>query len=192
MTTTEQRAYSTGDPAALTAYREAVEQHRTFGKKIAAALEALGCGPRVYLRQGLVSGDRQRVTALEPKGDHVPEGWRLMKSSGMLEPRRGKPGEPARRWLAEHQPTDVRHVMEAHGLPRSCWLPGSRDFSYRISAPTLFEHEETLWAMFDAEPGASGSGFDDQKCTWTPRKLSEYHTAREAHEAVQTTAEVAA
>lgn len=178
---TDQRAYSTDNPDAVAAYRQAVAERNAFGPRLKAAVEALGAGPRVFVRSGLISGDKQSLTALEQKGDHVPEGWRVMKSSGHLEPRRGKPGEPARQWLAEHQPVDVRSVMEQHGLPRSCWIP-TQGFSYRIAAPELFEHDGVLWTLFEAEPGSSDTGFDDKACTWTPRQLSEFHLAREAFE----------
>lgn len=184
MSDRRQHAYSTDNPDVVAAYRIAVEQRNTFGKRIAAAVEALGAGPRVHVRGGAMSGDSQRVVGLEQKGDHIPDGWRFLKSSGTLEPRRGKPGDPARQWLADHQPVDVRTVMEAEGLPRSVWIP-TEGFSYRIVLPELFEHDGTLWAMYEAEPGTSDTGFDSEPCTWTPRKLSEFHAAREAFEAAR-------
>lgn len=176
---TEQHAYSTDNAETVDAYCRAVGQRNAFGAWMRDELDALGVGPRVFVSSSGFSGDKQRVTALEQSGDRIPEGWRVVR--GNLEPRRGKPGEAARQWLADHQPTDVRHVMEGHGLPRSCWIPAtSGSFSFRIVSPELFEHDGVLWALYDAEPGVSDSGFDDKPCTWTPRKLSEFYAAREA------------
>jgi hypothetical protein len=173
-----QHAYSTDNAEIVAAYRAAKDAHGTFASRLLADLQALGAGPRVYIRNGF--GGPNEVTALEQKGDHVPDGWRLMKSSGNLEPRRGKPGEPARQWLAEHQPVDVRHVLTQHGLPRSVWVPNPGAGNYRVCAPDIFEHQGVLWALYEAEPGAEEIGFDNSRCTWTPRKLSEFHAAFEA------------
>lgn len=170
-------AYSTSDPAIVAAYRQALADRVAMGKKVAASLAQLGAGPQVYMISDGFPGSRDRFTAIQPKGDHVPDGWRLMKRSGLLEPRRGKPGEAARKWFAEHQPVDVRHVMEQHGLPRSAWKP--TDSGYSISTPQLFDAGDALWARYASEPGAGGA-FDTKPCTWTPRKLSEFHAAWEA------------
>src|SRR5689334_4787977 len=85
-----QTAYSTDKPEVVAAYRQAKEAHNTFGARMRADVEALGAGPRVFLRGGGF-GSPQRITALEQKGDHIPDGWRVVR--GQLEPRRGKPGE---------------------------------------------------------------------------------------------------
>lgn len=181
---TDMHAYSTDAPEVVQAYRQAVEKRNEFGKWMRTELDALGAGPRVFVRSSGMSGDKQQVTAIEQSGDHIPDGWRIVR--GNLEPRRGKPGEAARRWLAGHQPVDVRHVMEQHGLPRSCWVPATREsFSFRVVTPELFEHDGALWACYDTEPGTSDSGFDDKPCTWTPRRLSEFHAAKEAFEEAQ-------
>lgn len=174
-------AYSTNDPTTVAAYRQAYADRAAAGKRIAADVKALGAGPRVFVRGSGFSNTPDRITAIEQAGDHIPDGWRKVR--GYLEPRRGKPGEPARQWLAEHQPVDVRHVMEAHGLPRACWVPRENEFGWTIVAPKLFEHDGTVWACYEAEPGTGGSGFDTEKCTWTPRRLSEFYAAWEAHEA---------
>ncbi len=185
-----EHAYSTDNPEIVDAYRRAVEKHNAFGQWMRTELDALGAGPRVLVRSSHFSGDKQELTAIEQSGDHIPEGWRKVR--GNLEPRRGKPGEAARQWLADHQPVDVRHVMEGHGLPRSCWIPASPgSFSFRLVSPELFEHDGTLWACYEGEPGTSDSGFDDKPCTWTPRKLSEFHAAREAFADIQQVAVVA-
>lgn len=178
---TDEHAYSTDNPETVNAYLRAVDQRNAFGKWMRTELDKLGAGPRVFLRGGGFSGDKQRVTAIEQTGDHIPDGWRVVR--GNLEPRRGKPGEAARQWLADHQPVDVRHVMEGHGLPRSSWVSRDGGFGWTIVTPKLFEHDGVLWACYDGEPGTGESGFDTQKCTWTPRKLSEFHAAWEAVQA---------
>ena len=171
-----QHAYSTDNPAAVAAYRQAKESDIAFSGRLRADVEALGAGPRVYLRSGF--GGPKEITALEQKGDHIPEGWRVVR--GNLEPRRGKPGEAARQWLADHQPGDVRHVLTGHGLPRSVCVPNPGGSSYRVVAPEIFEHDGVLWALYEAEPGTDELGFDRTPCTWAPRKLSEFHAAFEA------------
>ncbi|AXH89440.1 hypothetical protein [Micromonospora aurantiaca] len=186
---TNEHAYSTNDPTIVNAYRQALADRAEMGKKIAADVKALGAGPRVFVRDSGFSGISRSITAIEQQGDHIPDGWRVVR--GNLEPRRGKPGEAARQWLAEHQPVDVRAVMEKHGLPRSCWLPRAQEFGWSISRPALFEHDGEVWACYAVEPGTSDSGFDTEKCTWTPRKLSEFHAAREAAEEAEKSAGVA-
>jgi hypothetical protein len=173
--TSEQRAYSTDDPEAVAAYREAKEAHPAFAERLRSDVEALGAGPRVYLRTGF---SVKEITALEQKGDHIPEGWRVVR--GNLVPRRGKPGEGARRWLMDHQPPDAREMLVPHGLPRDVWVPNHDQGNYRVCAPEIFEHKGVLWALYEAEPGAQEIGFDSSPCTWTPRKLSEFHAAFEA------------
>lgn len=180
--TDKQHAYSTDNPDAVAAYRQALADHSAMGKRLCDDVAALGAGPRVYLRSSGFPGSPDRITALEQAGNHIPDGWRVVR--GQLEPRRGKPGDAARQWLADHQPVDVRHVMESHGLPRACWLPRDKEFGWSIVTPKLFEHDGVLWACYQGEPGVSGSGFDEVRCTWTPRKLSEFFAAFEAHELV--------
>lgn len=179
----DQYAYSTDSAEIVAAYRQALADRNAMGKRINEDVKALGAGPRVYHRSGSFAGDKDRITGVEQQGDHVPGGWRVVR--GNLEPRRGKPGDGARQWLAEHQPVDVRHVMEGHGLPRAAWVPRGDAFGWRIVKPALFEHDDTMWACYDGEPGTSGSGFDEQRCTWTPRRLSEFYAAKEAFDAAQ-------
>lgn len=181
-----EHVYSTSDPIIVGAYRKAVADRAETGKRIAADVAALGAGPQVFVRSSGFPGTRSTLTAIEQKGDHVPDGWRLV--GGNLEPRRGKPGEKARQWLAEHQPVDVRHVMESHDLPRCSWIPQGNGFGYRLVQPKLFEHDGTLWASYEGEPGTVESGFDTGKCTWEPRKLSEFYAAWEAFQEAQAAA----
>jgi hypothetical protein len=182
--TVAEHAYRTADVGIVNEFRVAVSCMKARNKKIKKGLTELGVGEQVFVRSSGFPGDRMRIEDLVPVDGHVPDGWRLMKRTGRLEPRRGKPGESARAWLTEHQPVDVRHVMEQHGLPRAAWIPGE-GFGWRIIAPQFFDHDNALWACYAAEPGTGESGFDTQKCTWDAIKLSEFYTAYEAHRAAE-------
>lgn len=178
---TTEHAYSTDNPETVAAYLKAVADYRGYADRMLADMDALGAGPGVRISRGMF-GSRDQLFALDQKGDHIPDGWRIVR--GHLVPRRGKPGGAARQWLADHQPVDIRAVMTGHGLPRSAWIPGS-DSGYRVVSPTLFEHDGTLWACYEGEPGKGDSSFDSTPCTWTPRKLSEFYAAFEAVAAAQ-------
>lgn len=184
---TTQTAYSTDNPEHVVAYRTAVAQAEHARKRLAADMIALNVGTTCNLVGGpLTDGERFKITALEPNSDgHIPDGWRL-NSDSMLVPRRGRPGESARQWLADHTVTNPIAVLRSTGLARAAWIPGG-NFGYRVVPPVVFEHDNTLWALYKGKPGESGSGFDNgDTCTWTPRKLSEYYTAKEAHDAAGT------
>lgn len=178
-------AYTTSAPEIVAAYRQALADAEAQGRKICEGLAAIGAGPEIYVRSSGFPGSKTQFTEIVPVGDAVPEGWRPMKRSGRLEPRRGKPGEKARQWLAEHQPVDVRYVMEQHGLPRASWIAKGNDFNYSITVPHFFEHGGSMWARYQGEPGTSGSGFDNDKCTWDPCKLSAFYAAYEAFQAAE-------
>ena len=161
MTNTEQ-AYSTDNPEAVAAYRKIVADMAAFGERIREDCAALGGNKGALIRRG-IWGSPDRIVGLEPDGSgQIPPGWRVVRER--LEPRRGKPGEDARRWLEDHQPPDVRHGMVEHGLPRHSSVP--TETGYRID--------------------------QENACTWTPRKLSEFHAAREAFEAAEASATTAA
>lgn len=174
----EEYAFSTDNPATLAAYRETRAAAKEFAARLKADCDNLGVAG-AYVRRG-VWGSPDEINALGPgESGAVPDGWRMVRDQ--LEPRRGKPGDAARQWLADHQPPDVRHVMTKHGLPRHSSMPSGTG-GYRMSAPALFEHDGTLWACYEGKPGGPFDS-DDGPCTWTPRKLSEFHTVREAAEA---------
>lgn len=174
----EQYAYSTDKPEVVAAYRETKAEMREFGQRMRADCEALGGNSGGLLDRG-IWGSPDRIVGLMPDGSGtIPDGWRMVR--GRLEPRRGKPGEGARRWLAAHQPPDVRHTLTAHGLPRHSTVPGGPGMSYRLFSPALFELDGTLWVCYDGEPGdglMSGEALDES--VWTPRRLSEFYAARE-------------
>lgn len=82
--------------------------------------------------------------------------------------------------MADRQPPDVRHTLVAYGLPRHATIPTTSG-AFALVPPALFEHDGTLWACYDGEPGDGlFSDTDVPGCTWTPRPLSEYWAAREA------------
>lgn len=192
-------AYSTDNPEIVAAYRDACAARRDHARRIVDAVRDLGADHERILGTGdgisapTITGltPLRRPDTVVPNNDEdyegavhltnyvIPDGWRIVRER--LEPRRGKPGQAAREWLAQHQPVDVRGVMSTHGLPRAAWIPRRGDFGYTVSAPNLFEHDGTLWACYAGEPGA-GEMDRGETCTWTPRKLSEYHAAKEAHE----------
>jgi hypothetical protein len=181
---TDEYAYSTDNPEAVAAFRQTGTDMSTFLTRLRADIAALPgvANPLVY--RG-VWGLRDELVALEPDGSGVvPDGWRLVR--GRFEPRRGKPGDAARKWLADHQPPDVRHTLTQHGLPRHVSIATGAG-GFRMVSPMLFEHDGVLWACFSAEPSKGFFG-DEDPCTWTPRKLSEFHAAREAVEAAKSEA----
>lgn len=177
-----QHAYSTDNPDTVAAFTAAVKARSAFAARIIAAAETLGNnkGP---LRGGGVMTGYLTVGLAPDDPENPPAGWRYLKSRDRLEPARGKAGDAARAWLNEHQPpadADGRTVMEAHGLPRTTGL-GATFSTGMVSTPQIFEHDGSVWALYDRKP--------EKECTWTPRKLSEYHAAREAFEAADTTSE---
>ena len=179
-------AYSTDDPAAVAAFRETRDAITTFAARLKTDCAALGGNDGAYVRRG-IWGSPDEITSLKPDGSgNIPDGWRIVREE--LEPRRGKPGEGARRWLADHQPPDVRQVMMSHGLPRHSVVADGGGF--RHFAPVLFEHEGTLWACYRGRPG-DGFLSDGEECTWQPRRLSEFYAAREGAEAIQLAESVA-
>lgn len=189
-----QYAYSTDNPEAVAAFRQAVADLQAFGERVLADCAALGGneGPLVH---GGIWGSQDRIVGLGPDGSGtIPAGWRIVR--GRLEPRRGKPGDLARQWLADRQPPDVRHVMTKYGLPRHSRVPAqSNGFTHRMIAPVLFEHEGTLWACYEGKPGDDFDGPEASAaggCSWTLRKLSEFHAAREALEAARSDDEAVA
>jgi len=173
-------AYSTTDPAALAAWRDTMTAEHAHHQTMRAAIDAMPGAKGTIVRQGIFHA-RDRIIALIPDGSgQVPDGWRLVR--GNLEPRRGMPGDNARAWLEAHQPSDVRAVLTGHGLPRFSTRPagGGRVLNYE---PVIFEQDGTLWACYRGKPGDLLNS--SATCTWTPRRLSEFHAALEAVEAAE-------
>ena len=182
MTMTE-HAYSTDDPAAVAAFKAATDALADCQRRARESTEELGKnnGPLIY-RHPLFGLEVVGLAALDPADP--PQGWRYLKTREYLVPRRGAAGDAARKWLADHQPPNLRAIMADHGLPR-CSKSDPDSMSYRIMAPKVFEYQGTVWALY--------RGVIDGECSWTPRKLSEFHAAREAaEEAERQAAETAA
>lgn len=169
--------YSTDDPTIVEVYRRTAAARAATSDQLAADLAALGAGPNIYGRAGY-TGHPDEFTEIEQCGTTVPIGWRAV--DGRLRPRPGKAGDPARKWLDEHRPADVRHALAAHGLPRQVWVPDPRRRGGSlVTQVEVFEHAGTVWAGYQGEPGGPDD-FYSTPCTWRPRSLAEYHTAREA------------
>lgn len=169
-----EHVYSTSDPATLAAFNAAADAFSDCGRRASEDAEKLGKNKGALIVRDRISGPRVVGLDADDPTD-PPEGWRYSKGDDHLVPRRGKPGEPARQWLDAHQPPDVRKVLEEHGLPRFC--KSDKDLRFFLATPGLIEHDGTVWAMYPAEP--------DGVCTWEPRKVSEFHAAREAMEAAE-------
>jgi hypothetical protein len=179
-----QRAYSTDNPEAVAAFRQARADAIAFGPKIDAATKALGKnGGALFFSGGFDSGRPAGLNADDP--NDPPEGWIFSKTKDHLVPRRGKPGDPARAWIEAHKrPADALTVLAEHGLPRYDRLGGGSGWgSYRLGSPEVLHHEGVLWARYRGEPDGTFGG--PKECTWLPRKLSEYYAAREAVVAVE-------
>lgn len=172
-----EHVYATNDTATVAVYRETVAAFNEMGRKAGEDAEALGKNKGALIRNHRVSAPEVVGLGADDPTD-PPAGWRYSKAEECLVPRRGQAGEPARQWLDAHQPPDLRAVLEQHGLPRTC-KPGE-DFRFFLSTPGVFEHDGTVWALYPAAP--------DGECAWTPRKLSEWHAAREAAEEAQSAA----
>lgn len=168
--------YSTDDPIVVEVYRRTAAARAATSDRLAADLAALGAGPNIYGRAGR-TGHPDEFTEIDQLGNAVPDGWRVVQ--GRLRPRSGKAGEPARKWLDDHRPADVRHALAEHGLPRQVWIPDPRRRGeYLITEVEVFENAGVVWAAYQGEPGGP-SDFYDTPCTWSPRTLAEYHAARE-------------
>lgn len=174
-------AYSTDNPEHVTAYRNVLAARNDWSTRVKDGVAALGAGPNIWISNGFYKCEITGIQAKwlpDDQGYHIPDGWRVNKD-GILKPRRGKPGESARQWLAGHVMPDTRAAMAEHGLPREVWALGGSG-GYRICGPELFEHDGVLWAKYPLAP--SECDFNKQECTWTPRRLSELYAAKEAHE----------
>ncbi len=149
------QTFRTADPAALAAYRAAIEAQRAY-------LEAMydqergGIDGTLYgLRleeSGMLFGQGRKVKGLATRGGVKP-GWKWSGSgrNRYLVPAAGRSGAEARHWLETHQPpaaSDELTTLLAHGLPRNDLTGGG---SFNI--PDVFEHDDALWAGYKGRPG---------------------------------------
>jgi hypothetical protein len=182
-------AYSTDDPAIVAAFIAARDAGNAFATQVIADAAALGRNKGPLRTSDLHDGTYTTAGLAPDDPTDPPVGWVYSKGRDMLVPRRGKAGDAARRWLDGHQPptgSQVRAVMAEHGLPLNDMLgAGQNGMSIRFNVPEIAHHDGTLWALYQGTPGSWFGGKDQPKCTWTPRKLSEYYAAREAAEAAE-------
>lgn len=176
-----EHVYSTNAPTIVAAYQATADEYNSMGRKAREDAESLGKNKGALIVNDRVSGPRVIGLDADDPTD-PPQGWRYSKADGHLVPRRGKPGEPARQWLEAHQPPDLRAVLEGHGLPRFC--KHGEDLRWFLATPGLMFHDGAVWARYPTVPNGD--------CTWEQRRVSEWHAAREAMEAAEQTAGVAA
>lgn len=177
----EPKAYSTDDPTAVAAFTAARDASVAFARKVVADAEALGKNKGALRTSTGSDGGYETIGIAPDDPDDPPEGWVYSKAREALVPRRGKAGESARKWLAEHQPpkeTRIRAVMAEHGLPVN-----DMHGDGRFGLPAIGVHDGVLWALYLGTPGLWFAGDKQPEITWTPRKLSEYYAAHEASEA---------
>lgn len=181
------KAYSTSDPAAVADFLTATTGERAFARKVTAAAAAVGKnkGP---LLNGAVFGTME-VIGLDPDDPNdPPQGWRYVDRRKRLEPCRGPAGAAATAWLQEHQPepgTCARVVMtRLHGLPLNDLIGRTKHGGRKFTVPLIFHCAGTVWVHYSVKPGSWIDGpAIPYEPTWTARRLSEYHAAKEAAQA---------
>ncbi|WBB94247.1 hypothetical protein [Verrucosispora sp. WMMC514] len=114
-----ERAYSTSDPATVAAFRAWEEEYNATSRRGWTSAGELGNNRGPLVVAGRASAPRVVGLAADDP-TNPPPGWRYSKRDEHLVPRNGRVGEPARQWLEAHQPPDLRAILEAHGLPRTC------------------------------------------------------------------------
>lgn len=162
---TDQLVYSTDDAGIVAAWRQSQIDFEASRLKTNADAEAFGKNKGVLVRRSLGRLEVIGLVADDPKDP--PAGWRYVREQ--LEPRRGKPGEAARQWLADSQPPTFRDALERdYGLPMH--------FGF-LGIPGIFEQGGEVWVVYGGKPdGEIGP-------LWRERKLSEFYAAKERLEA---------
>jgi len=167
-------AYSTDHPDVIAAWRDIADREDVFRTQAKAAAELVGKNRGVLFSTNVL-GARVPLGLAHIDPADPPTGWTFKARRDCLVP----VSADAKRWLAAQQPPkpDLRGVMAEHGLPRNQAVGGGR-----MGTPELFLHEGTIWVHYRGRPdGSFGGPFDTpDPAVWTPRRLSEYHTAREA------------
>lgn len=169
--TQTQLVFSTDDPETVAAWRNVQAEFNASREKTWAEAEKIGKNKGPLVRRS--AGDLDVVGLAADDPQDPPAGWRYVREQ--LEPRRGKPGDEARRWLASVQPPNPRNVMDRHGLPKYFGFLGT---------PGIFEHDGVVWAVYGGKPDGEVGG------QWRPRKLSEFYAAKESYEAAEAAEEV--
>jgi len=187
-------AYATTNPDTVAAFLDATTAQQTFARRVCADAKTLGRNGGV-LHITRPGGGHEIVGLATDDPTNPPDGWTHIKSRNRLEPRRGKAGDPARQWLADHTPPAANPigVLTRHGLPGYDTY-GDGDGRIRFGSPTVFAHAGAVWALYrhtpsnDWIPGGT-TVFGDG---WAKRPLSEYYAAREAFDAAHTAQTTAA
>lgn len=177
--TAQNHAYSTTDPAALAAHRDALAARAEYAAWIRVAAKQLGGATR-----GRASikgfGGPEELIGLDADGSGtVPHGWTLLTGDLLKPLTRGEGASAAKRWLRERQPTpnaDPIYALKAHGLAYQSreWVGAG---TFKTYLPVLFEHDGELWACYRGKPDGDFPG-DPANITWTPRTLAEFETAK--------------
>lgn len=174
-----EHAFNLDSPTAVGAYAEACEAGRTAGLRAIADAEALGGNDGPAVSRGMWN-HADEITGLFAAKDNTPPpaGWVYVARHETLRPARGKAGNAARTWIADHPLTaDARATLaDTYGLPHysRTYADGLR---YRIARPHVFQYAGALWARYQ--------GDIDGDCLWTPQPLSAFYTALEAAQAEQ-------
>ncbi len=207
-----QHAFRITDPAAMEVWRAAHDARDEWLTAVLAAAERLHPDAKPYgpesrhsgvcridgivgpdvpweaRRQAAKDTDTPRVIPPNFRLDPVPDGWRWTESRECYRPRQGKPGAPARVWLAElpaSKPNARVQVIKHLGMPTDVYI-GSH-----VYWPGVMVLNDVLWVVYgvrlDADPGegmGSGRSYmpDPLPDGVVEVKLSEFHAAKEADE----------
>jgi hypothetical protein len=194
-----QVAYVTRDPDTVAALRATRTATGAFNAQLAADLQVLG---RNTGATGYTFG-RPEIVGLKPRDPQdPPDGWKYLRRMSCLVPRNGRPGEQARRWLADHQPPPrAVDILGDHGAPTSISMPDGFG-RIRICPPAVLITEvtgRTVHLLYEADPAeraavgrSFSSGPDVPDDRWEQEPLSAWHLALEAEEARTATKEARA
>lgn len=167
-------AYKTTDPAIVAAWTTTAEKVRDAGNRAIGEAEQIGKNKGLMIQRSM---DKENFTGLAPIDPaDPPDGWRYVREQ--FEPRIGKAGEGARKWLASVQLPNLREVLEAHGLPKLT------TFKYGFfGVPGLVCHGGAVYALYKGGP------HDEPGPAWEQCRPSEFYAAQElADEAAKATA----
>lgn len=169
-------AYKTTDPTILAAWKATAAQIRDAGSRAVDEAEAIGNNNGLMIQRSM---DEERFVGLAPIDPaSPPDGWRCVRNQ--FEPRIGKAGQGARKWLASVQLPNMREVLEALGLPKLT------TFMYGfIGVPGLVLHNDAIYALYKGGP------HDEPGEAWEQCRPSEFYAAQESAEEADIAADAA-
>jgi hypothetical protein len=181
---TPEYAFRADDPAVLDAYQRARQARVDAGNAMLGEAEKIGKNNGPAVRGGIFGTGDELVGLFADDENDPPLGWVYRKGREMLQPRRGNAGLEAEEFLRRHRTIggDPRVALAGHGLPTESAVP-SRDGSYSLRKPVVFEHDGALYAKYTGEVRhelGNGTG-----CTWPAIPLSEFYAALEAVQAAE-------